>query len=86
MIRRPNYSLREMVTNDTVRIMMEQGYQISDKAAIRTTSNNVIDTILRRGEASERQVSRLSQDVTIKEVQRELRKSHSFQVLASDLE
>ncbi len=84
MARRHKYSLREMVTNDTVRIMMEQGYAHSDKPAIRMISNNVIDTILRRGEASESQAHRLDQDVTVKLVQRELKKAYSFQVLGSD--
>lgn len=84
MARRHKYSLREMVTNDTVRIMMEKGYAYSDKPAIREISNSVIDTILRRGEASESQANRLDQDVTVKQVQRELRKAESFQVLGSD--
>ncbi len=86
MARRQRFSLREMVTNDTVMAMMEQGYAPTDKAAIRTISNDIIDGILRSGQASRGQVNRLDQDITVKQVQRELKKAHSFQVLGSDFD
>lgn len=67
-------SLREVVTSDTVVAMLESGYGTNDIPAIRTISNDLMDSLQRDGFCTAAECNRLSQDVTIKEVQKRLRK------------
>jgi len=66
---RPRRSMREIVTRDTITQMLDYGNEWNDVPAIREISNNIIDNLLRSGEFSVKEANRLSQDVTIKEVQ-----------------
>ena len=76
MAHRRRFSLRDLVTSDTITGMRSGGYGWGDVPAIRTISNDIIDHAIRNGYVTSKEADRLSQDVTIQEVQRSLRRTN----------
>ena len=67
-------SIKEEVIDRTVAGMLMSGYNADDIPAIRTISNDIMDSIERGGRASRKQTDRLSQAIIIKEVRRRLKR------------
>jgi len=67
-------SIKEEVIDRTVAGMLMSGYNADDIPAIRTISNDIMDSIEREGRASRKQTDRLSQAIIIKEVRRRLKR------------
>lgn len=71
---RRRFSYRAVLSKETAHEMMRQKYGVNDRAAIRTISNDLMDSLEKRGFVTRKQSDQLSQDVTIREVQRIMRK------------
>jgi hypothetical protein len=67
-------SIKEEVIDRTVAGMLMSGYNADDIPAIRTISNDIMDSIEREGRASRKQTDRLSQAIIVKEVRRRLKR------------
>lgn len=73
MKHRKGWSYRKEVSNRTAAAMIMNRYAVNDKTAIRTLSNDIMDQFEKEGVVSRAESDKLSQDVTIKEVQRIMR-------------
>ena len=67
-------SNRELITANTVKYMKKHDYSPNDLSAIREISNTEISSMIFNGTMSNAQANQLSQEVTIREVQRGMRK------------
>ena len=67
-------SYRKMLTEQTVQAMKANNHESNDLGAIRFISNTIMDNMIRSNMMSKAQANQLSQKVTIREVQKAMRK------------
>lgn len=71
--RNKNWSYRQELNNRTASAMIANKYSWNDVSAIRMLSNNIMDMLEKEGVVTRAESDRLSQDITIKEVQKILK-------------